>query len=200
MGYPQPMLTRRRRPRPPVRTRPQPVGDIITDLFNNSHAISGDRPTIYQAQRHEARQLFGSSNVAIPGRTDIKEPALKADYARKLFDYWIKDSFKAYQAAGISLFTTPIFQKFVRNIDTMKSIRAELPAGNAPVPEYMLPALYASLGEAAITGFAIATTPGDWILIVESLKDSFPDLPDPKDWGKYILYGFAGIAAILLLK
>lgn len=198
MAYVNPSRTTYRRN--PRRSGLGDVSAAATQVGNR--IVKGDRPTIVQAQRSEARTLFGDSNVPIAGRTapgSPREPRLSNAYARKLLDYWIDDSTRVYQGMSVldQIFLTAHARPYIDNIGTMQKLRSDLLIFEPS--DAQLLAIWSAVGQANVTGFAIATTPTPWQLAAEALHESVPKLPSGDDLLNILKWGFAGVVALIIL-
>lgn len=186
----------------PNRTGPSGHAGLGADSIPAA-LVTGDRVKIFQAQRNEARQLFGESNIPITGRTDVREPGLSPDYARKLLDYWIDDTSRVYagQTTIQLIFETAIAKAYFDNLATMKSLRSEI--SGSFVPDSLMVRIWKSLSEAALTGFAIETTPKPWQLVVEAIHEAIDDLPKPpglNDLATLLKWAVGGIVAVMVFQ
>lgn len=136
-----------------------------------------DRVVILAAQRKNARDLFGDSTVAMAGRASLTEPNLDPAFARLLLDYWIADSRAVFDGMTVlqQIDTTAITRPFIDNIGTMKALRGRL--GSLFVPDALIGDIWRSASQAAITGFAVESTPKPWTLVKEAVSEAVAELP-----------------------
>lgn len=163
-----------------------------------------DRVETLQLQKRNARALFGDTTITANGRA---LPGLDPAFARKLLDYWIEDATRVmfdrvgpFGVLGESSASTAIEAAYFRNIDTMRGLRAGL--SGAFVGDTKIFQIWEACSQSAFAGFAIATSPSDWELIGESIKEAIDELPstlmDLPLIGTALKVGIAVLALIAL--
>lgn len=164
-----------------------------------------DRVQIELEQKRNARELFGDSNVPTPGRPSFMLPNLEPSFARVLLDYWIADARAVTAALPVldAVFTTSHVEAYFTNLDTMRRLRAKV-EGGLFVADADIRAIWAAVGGAATTGFAIESTPTPWTLIKESVAEAVAELPNTLAGlpiiGDLLKFGAIAIGAVLLLQ
>ncbi len=129
------------------------------------------------AQRANAGEQLGVTNVPMPGRTDILWPNLPGFFAGKLIDFWLAeaDRLKSHVAAIPSTATRTAW---LRAVDVLASQRG--PAAKAaphallPVPQTVL--VWTSLDQVVLPLQGLLDTPTKWELVQESVVEAVQDL------------------------
>lgn len=129
------------------------------------------------AQRANAGTQLGSTNVPMPGRTDILWPNLTGFFAGKLIDFWLAEAARLKpHVAGIP--STAIRTAWLRAVDILASQRgpaaAALPHALLPVPQTVL--IWTSIDQVVLPLQGLLDTPTKWELLQESIVETVHDL------------------------
>lgn len=164
-----------------------------------------DRVVILASQRKEARNLFGESNVPrLDGVKGQNEPRLVPDYAKTLLTYWIDDTARVRDGMTFLQLVdvTAIARPYLDNQGVMENLRGQLTG--LFVGDALMQKIWSSVSRAAITGFAVDTTPKPWTLAVEAVKEAVAELPSTllnlPIIGDVIKIAAVALAAVLLIE
>jgi len=165
----------------------------------------GDFGAVYSAQRNEARRLFGETSFRLPGRTDINYPNLSGTYARKIIDYWRKDSKKVYDNSyryGADVFGgLAVYNQWKRSVDALNSFlvgvirTSALTVGDGLIAQESAKRVWDILDGVVLPMKGVQEAPTDWELVKESVIESVRDLATSSGVAKLLkLAVFGGLA------
>jgi hypothetical protein len=175
---------------------------------------------MWAAQKNEARKLFGSTSVNLPGRTDIQYPNLTGDHAKKLMAYWdpqfaavnTKVQDDAYQRNLTPAQYTAMPSRDAWNREyTAYRTTAVFTKGYAlawaktNLPESMSVPLWRAMEPLVLRGSGIAGSPTPWTMLGEALAEQVHKVADvfTPSWWTYAKWGgiiLGGMYVLQLVK
>lgn len=172
---------------------------------------------MWAAQKNEARRLFGSTNVNLPGRTDIQYANLTGDHAKKLMAYWEPQLATVNQRVQDDAFWRNLSpaeytamasrDAWNRDYNAYKTMAVFTKAyalawGSSVMPASMSVPFWQKTEPLILRGGAVMESPTPWDMISEALAERVSKVTDaltPK-WWPWVKWGGVAIGGLYVLQ